>query len=493
MKDVKTKKMQITNSIPISIKNAVECKLPILEEEVQNVIKLDAKAVINQAVLLENEIRYDGNVIFTALISDNNLKKCEMGVDFSYKSELKGARENGDVLVGIECENVRAQLVNGIPVATCTLALVGEGLVKEETEFLSDASDVQIKKLQTENACVLETIEKTFDLEDEFDLDYTVTEVLWHIENVKPLEITSNIGAVSISGEVELCYLALNSEYKPVIDRKIIPFVYEADAKSAMPELIAEGTVLVKGVNLKVFVDESKNKSTVSVIMKMGINASVIENQLITYIDDAFSKDCYLTLDKKTINTSKCLGEKLIEKAVNFKLSSEFEKTTLLICPLFAKIEDIEVTRKDETFFVNGACQVGMLLSVQGGYAVQTSLIPFETSFVASGDTASITSKTICDLSISQAGSQLTIDFTLRLRVKETAYSSFNAVSLIEEGEQRVKSNSAISVYIPKNGDTLWDVCKSIGIDEDEILKVNPDLAFPTSGEERIIIYREIK
>ena len=104
---------------------------------------------------------------------------------------------------------------------------------------------------------------------------------------------------------MELCYLALNSEYKPVIDRKIIPFVYEADAKSAMPELIAEGTVLVKGVNLKVFVDESKNKSTVSVIMKMGLTASVIENQLITYIDDAFSKDFLLTLDKKTIKTSK--------------------------------------------------------------------------------------------------------------------------------------------------------------------------------------------
>jgi hypothetical protein len=48
-------------------------------------------------------------------------------------------------------------------------------------------------------------------------------------------------------------------------------------------------------------------------------------------------------------------------------------------------------------------------------------------------------------------------------------------------------------VFIPTAGDLLWDVAKSLGVSEEEVLKTNPDLQFPLSGEERIVIYREIK
>ncbi len=492
-KDVKTKKIITTNYIPLSFKNAVECKLPILEEEVQNIIKLDAKASLNGVYLGENEVRYDGKVIFSALLSDSPLKKCEMGVEFSYKNELKGAMEGGEVSGKIICENVRVQVNNGIPIASCAVIFTGESLQKEEKEYIIDVDNVQLKKLQAENACVLETINKTFDLEDEFDLDFTITEILWHEQNVKINEVLSSIGAVIVSGELELNYLALNGENLPVSDKKTIPFSFEVDAKSAMPELLCEGSINVKDCNLKVFVDEAKNKSIVGVIVKLSVNSSVIENESISYIEDAFSRDCHLKLDKKAIKTTRFLGEKTIDKAINYKLTTEFEKNTLLNSPLFAKIEEIEILTQNSTYKASGVVQVGMLISSNGNYAVETALIPFEIEFEKLGDSVCLTGSTICGLTLSQAGSYLTVDFSVILRVKETSFSNFNAIVSIEEGEKRVKSNSAISVFIPNCGDTLWDVCKSIGISEEDLLKINQDLTFPTSGEERIVIYRELK
>lgn len=493
LKDVKSKKMQVTKYIPVSLKDAVECKLPILEEEIQNVIKLDAKACVNQIVSGENEIRYDGRVIFTALLGGVNLKKCEMGVEFSYRHELQGVNLDSNVLGYINCENVRAQVINGIPVVSSTLQFIGEALVNEDFEYFSDAENLQLKKVQVENACVLEIIKKDFDLEDEFDLDYTVTEVLCHNQNVKVFEVNSTIGAVSISGEVELNYLCLNGEEKPVLDKRVIPFVFETDAKTAYPELLAESSLFVKDAQIKVFVDENKNKSTVSVIMKLNSVSQIIENQPVYYIEDAFSCDNYLTLDKTAINTYKSLGVKTIEKTVNHRLNIEFEKNTLLICPLFAKIEDIELVANNDIYKINGVIQAGMLLSTDGSYLVETSLIPFETSVEKDGCDLSIVDKTVCDLELIESGSQITANLTLRLRVKETLFLNCNMVTAVDEGEKRVKSNSAISVFIPKKGDTLWDVCKSLGIDEQSVLKVNGDLTFPTSGEERIVIYKELK
>jgi hypothetical protein len=60
------------------------------------------------------------------------------------------------------------------------------------------------------------------------------------------------------------------------------------------------------------------------------------------------------------------------------------------------------------------------------------------------------------------------------------------------ENEKRQKSQSGISVYIPNEGETLLDVLKSLGESEEDILKNNPTLEFPLSGDERIVIYREI-
>ncbi len=493
IKDVKNKKIISTSYTPICLKNAVECKLPLLEEEVQSVIKLDAKAILYHASCGENEVRYDGKVIFTALLGGLNLKKCEMGVEFSYKNELKGVIDSSEILGKMVCDNVKIQVVNGISVASCALTFISEVLKNEESDYVCDVSDLQVKKLDAESACVLETVIKDFDLEDEFELNYSVNEILWHEQSVRITEIISTIGAISISGDVEVSYLTLDGENKPIFDKKTIPFIYEADAKTAMPDLISEGFICVKDAQMKVFVDEIKNKSTVSVIMKLTLTSKVIENQPISYIQDAFSLDYCLTLDKKSVRTHKCLGEVSVEKTVNHKATSEFEKNTLLVCPLFAKIEEIELTAKDSDYRASGIVQVGMLLQVEDSYSVQTSLIPFEFDFEKRGDIATITDKVVCGLTVAQAGSQLTVDFTVRLRVRETVISDIKIVSLIEEGEERIKSNSAISVFIPKNGDTLWDVCKNIGILEDDVLKVNPDLTFPTSGEERIIIYREIK
>lgn len=493
IKDVLTKKMQIENYIPLNLKNAVECKLPILEDEIQSVIKLDAKTSLNQVLAGENEVRYDGKVVFTALLGGENLKKCEMGVEFSYKNECKGVVDGCKIIGAINCDNVKIQTVNGIPVASCVLIFAGKAIINEENEYICDAQGLQVKKLQTENACILETTVKDFDLEDEFDLDYVVTEVLWHEQNVKVNEVYTGIGSITIGGEIELNYLTLNAEYKPVLDKKIIPFNFELDSKTAMPELIAEGFVCVKDANLKVFVDEGKKRSVVSVIIKLIANAKVIENQPITYIEDAFSSEYYLTLDKKTVKTTKSLGEKTVEKAINYKQTSEFEKNTLLLCPLFAKIKEMELTASANDYRASGIVEVGMLLSVDGNYLVETTLIPYEFEFEKFGDEINISDKTVCSVEISEAGSQLIFDFAIRLRVSELVYSTFKAVTLIEEGDKRVKSNSAISVFIPRNGDSLWDVCKSIGVLEEDVLKVNPNLTFPTSGEERIIIYRELK
>ena len=63
-------------------------------------------------------------------------------------------------------------------------------------------------------------------------------------------------------------------------------------------------------------------------------------------------------------------------------------------------------------------------------------------------------------------------------------------VASATEGEPIKRSDSAVSVYIPAAGDGLWETAKRLSESPENIRSSNPDLNFPLTGKERILIYR---
>ena len=52
-------------------------------------------------------------------------------------------------------------------------------------------------------------------------------------------------------------------------------------------------------------------------------------------------------------------------------------------------------------------------------------------------------------------------------------------------------SESAISVYVPRAGDGLWELSKSLKKSPEEVAASNPDIEFPVREGQRVIIYRK--
>ena len=51
--------------------------------------------------------------------------------------------------------------------------------------------------------------------------------------------------------------------------------------------------------------------------------------------------------------------------------------------------------------------------------------------------------------------------------------------------------DSAISVYIPREGEELWSLAKRLNATPESIMSANKDLQFPLTGKERIAVYRQ--
>ena len=78
----------------------------------------------------------------------------------------------------------------------------------------------------------------------------------------------------------------------------------------------------------------------------------------------------------------------------------------------------------------------------------------------------------------------------LKISVSDCETGSVKYLSDATECGEVTRCDSALSVYIPASGDGLWDTAKKLLQSPDEIQATNPDLTFPLTGKERILVYR---
>ena len=64
-------------------------------------------------------------------------------------------------------------------------------------------------------------------------------------------------------------------------------------------------------------------------------------------------------------------------------------------------------------------------------------------------------------------------------------------IKAVEEGESIQPNDSAISVYLPGKGESIWQVAKTLGTSIESIVEQNPTLGDVMQGDERVVIYRE--
>ena len=485
------KNLIISDELKISAKNAVECRINISEEEASNVVWVSGKAVLNFTECHQNEVVYGGKVTFNAITDLGGLKKCEAGVEFSYKTIVDGVCDLDLLVAEVLVENVKISMQNGLPTVTAAIVLTGSVKKQSQIKYVKCIEGAYCKNAETKNLVLVQSDTKTFNLEDEFDLDFSVQEVLWHDEKIKVKTVKSEISTVSIEGEVELSALLLGvDDKKPTFEKRTIPFSLEQEVSKAMPDLIATTSPLIKSANLKVVVDKVKEKSVVSVQVEICFFTEIYENESVTYLCDAYSSKNYLEFEKCEKKTVFIDEQNLFEENVAFKSCVKKQKNSRLICPLFAKIEQSQFEMQIQT--VNGMLEITALFSGESGYFVDSTLLPFTVKVDNVSNDIKLNGVNAINLSATETDEEISYSATIcGIMIKRTA-NSVLFVEKVEEGKEIVCNDNAISVYVPNKNDTLWDLSKALGVSEEDILKINPELNFPLSGEERVVVYREI-
>ena len=485
------------NTVSEQIK--VESKA-IASDEVTSIINVSTFAFISQTICSGGKIEYGGKIIFYVcyLDAENNVKKCECGSEFkgAFKDDfiLDNSKVNLDVVVDkAYCDTSNSKLV-----ANAYLTVKGTVSNCSQAVALSGGENLIINanQITCEKSCGVKS--STYPIEEEFQLGYAISEVISHRAQAIITAVQCGVGAIIVDGEVLVSAIMLQNNKKNDIikEDKTIPFRYEIECEDAMPTMQATARVKEQSLKTDVSVDQDNGVSVMSVSINLLFEGEAFYYDTVSVATDVFSTDQEIDFGIKNIKHNR-LGE---VRSCN--------------CTVLGRVGLSDLPVGASVLAVGDECVQILKISCDEGLAKITGTLS-AVAYMRDGENGIFSCKLetpfenqldcefACETDITLVAKAKNArarivslnEMELESEIYFTVYpEEMNSISVIGEvkvlGEKQ-KETSAISVYIPTAGEELWSLSKRLNVCPEKLVATNPELQFPLTGNERIVIYRQ--
>ena len=474
----------------------IECRTDIPSDAVKKVIGIETRASVSCGDVALGKAEFFGKAVFFIVYEsvEGELKKCECGAEFKDVAVNADIPEGGKARFSCKTEKAEASLSGVNLSATALVTVKGEISAEEKISAVSGGEGIiaDIKERPFVKKYAAKDI--SYPVEEEFEVNYKVKEVIEHKAAATVTAVQCGVGAVICDGEIYLTEIFLQSEGKNDIIRedRVIPFRIEAECEEAMPALSASAIVSVKSVKTDVAVDEDGGISQVVAAVVLDVSAEAESVESVKIAEDAFSTEQELLI-KKGKAESFTGGEIKTEVAVvKERFATEELPSDARLCAVMGESAEVVSAEKTE-----GGVSVTGTVSATALYRTEDGIIPIKTEFpfekfVETDEEdaeISVTAKKARGKIITLTETETEAELIFTVRLKKRYEVSF--VAAAEEGAEKPAINSAVSVYIPIAGEGLWELAKRLNESPEKLVSTNPDLQFPLSGAERIVVYRQ--
>lgn len=431
-------------------------------------------------------VNYGGRIVVTLVYSDADGKLCRIqkGVEFSHfiDDENLAPAQRGDC--ALRCEKWQIKRDG----SSYTVAII-VGATVDVYDIGSrnyvTAVDGAVCRTESGKFCSVVNFSGESEIDDDFDC--VATDVLVPSAQALVLDCNVRAGVAEASGEIYLSLIAVRDGAPVCLDR-VIPFKCELACDEALLSRRAFCRAEVKSVNVNCKVNEERGKCDVEVSLILGFSGHFFEEEEVSFVGDAFSKDRELNLVYSDEDTSTDTDIKVYTERVS-GLCAAKAKLDYTCAFLAATLPGVEFARTSGG--VEGSI-TSTLLYEQGGEVHSTEVnLPFSVVLSGLKEGCREISVAVSGVSLRQrAEGECEGEATLKITAADGESRTVRYISEVTEGDEKTFSDSAVSVYIPAAGDGLWETAKRLSESPESIEKSNPELTFPLSGKERILIYR---
>ena len=146
----------------------------------------------------------------------------------------------------------------------------------------------------------------------------------------------------------------------------------------------------------------------------------------------------------------------------------------------------------DEDLNVEGIVTTEIIYSTKGELHSVRAEVPYSINLIGDFTNKSVTRVSVIDVNVKIKNNTAEINLLLGFEIASYLDTSLSYISNVEIGEERPVNTSGLSMYVAKDGDTMWDVCKALTATPEQILSQNPTLTFPLKQCDKVIYFRQL-
>lgn len=468
----------------LSTQSVVEIKFS--GQEIGEVVAVYPQISLSSLEISSGRANYGGRIVCTVVYTDGEGKLCRVqkGAEFSHyvDDERLAPAQRGECV--LKCERCQLKREGSSYVV---IIVAGAKITVYDNSQRNFITSIDGANCKTESGKLYSLVNFSGESEVEDDFECAASDVLVPAANVCVTGCNVKTGLVEVSGEIYLCLLAVRDSSPVCLDRAI-PFKCELSCDDALLSRRAFCRAEIAGINVNCKVNESNGKCNVNFEATLAFSGHFYEEEEILYTQDAFSEDCDLNLafaeervfaDGDIKNYSERVQGPCATKA-KLDYTCAFLAATL-------PYAEFERTKGG----IEGSV-TATLLYEQGGEVHSTEVnMPFTVNLTGLSDDCKDISVCVLGVSLRQrAEGECEGEASLKITAADGEYRTIRYITEVNEGAAKTPSDSAISVYVTEAGDGLWETAKKLNVSPESIQTSNPELAFPLTGKERIIIYR---
>ena len=467
-----------------------ECRFA-QSSDITEIIAVSPQVSCVMAEASSGRVNYSGRLVLSIVYADEEGKLCRMqkGAEFSHSADDERLTPSHNCVCRLSCDKLTVRRDGSSFVVACVITADITAFERRERTYVSAAEGAFVN-LRRVKLCSDVTFSGESEVEDNFDAD-SVEDVLIPSAKAIVTEVVCGTGETEVSGEIYLALFAMRGQSPASLER-VIPFrcVLPCDDSSVGKQ--ASANVEITDLNVAATVNEERGKCEVDFTCTLAFNGIIydyIEDDVAT---DAFASACELELTRQSESFTECEGIKVYSQRVSGAAAA---KSRLgYDCKFLAvALPEAECEYVPSSGAAEGVVRA-LLIYEQGGEIKSTEFsLPFSERLAGLADDGQSVAISAAVSGVSlrlRAEGETEAEAVVKICATVTRQRSTEYITSLTEGKEKTAVKSAVSVLFPEIGDGLWDISKKLSESPDEVAARNPQLKYPLTGKERIVVYR---
>lgn len=483
-----------------STQSQIDCKLPLVDD-VKKVICSNAKASVTKAEYNGKEVVYSGYVAFQVVYLNN--EGTPLAIDYTAEfNETYGYVVDGVVtpVVTANVVDVNTQVVGGEIKVVAIMETTIDGIFNESQNVLVGVvgDNVFVKNDILTYSSFVGTVQDRFEENNDLEIKDSVSKVLTVCPSVylESVEVFDRYVQVKGGIFVDVSYVTDNNVIRTMQGR--FDFSREVAGDDVGTDSFVQSVVQIALNDVKITTSLDADMAIVNVFVPIMYKGFVFNKTTVDVVSDLFSGTHYTGINVNSLPTMREYAElsfdDKISGSVEIQESAPFIDEMLGVCCGNVTLANASVN--DGNFTVEGVAHTNVLYLNKELNTICSVEVEMPFSLVNPVDYPN-ESTPIVHLSLTEINARARRGKDIEVTATLLAFANFfendkdAVITAVTEEDEVLEEDCALSIYLAKDGDTIWDIAKELRVSPESLIEQNPNLSEPIVAGTKIVVYRQ--